>query len=235
MKFLITNDDGVEAPGIAALASAARKIGDAVVVAPEDHLSGCSHRVNLFRALELRELESNRYALDGTPADCTRVGLWDVAADADWVLSGVNDGGNLGVDVYMSGTVAAVREAALLGKAGIAFSQYRRDAVDWDNVIPTVNRVLDLLLKRPPRPGAFWNVNLPDTQRRDQSKEPEMVFCGVDLNGLQLNYEKEGTAYLHAAVYNNRPREAGADVDVCFSGNIAISEVLPTRTGRHEN
>ena len=108
MKFLLTNDDGIDAPGLDVLRRAAESLGECVTVAPHEHLSGCSHRVNTHRPLWAEEVGPGRYSLDGSPADCARIGLLHLATDADWVLSGVNDGGNLGVDVHMSGTVAAV-------------------------------------------------------------------------------------------------------------------------------
>ena len=97
-----------------------------VVVAPDRAHSGCGHRVTSDDPISVEERSPGRWSISGTPADCVRVGLWSIAPDADWILSGINLGANLGVDVFMSGTVAAVREGALLGCRGIAFSHYRR-------------------------------------------------------------------------------------------------------------
>src|SRR5438034_3567954 len=118
MKFLITNDDGIAAPGIQALWDAAARIGEPVMVAPAEAVSGCSHRVTTDGPIRIRLQELARFAIDGTPADCVRVGLHRLVPDAKWVLSGINAGGNLGHDVYLSGTVAAVREAVLHGWPG---------------------------------------------------------------------------------------------------------------------
>src|SRR5262245_12762084 len=163
MKFLLTNDDGIDAPGLQFLAQVAAEFGEVVVVAPDDARSGCGHQVNNERPLSLAEVASARFSCDGTPADCVRLGLRHVAPDADWVLSGVNDGGNLGIDVYMSGTVAAVREALLLGTPGIALSQYvgRKNAVNWASRASLLRRVLSRLLEAPPPESSFWNVNFP--------------------------------------------------------------------------
>src|SRR5207248_657733 len=113
MKFLLTNDDGIDAPGLEALRWAVEPLGTAVVLAPDRHLSGCSHRATTSQPLELKQLTLDRYTLDGSPVDCARVGLARVAKEAEWVVAGVNEGGNLGADVYLSGTVAAAREASL--------------------------------------------------------------------------------------------------------------------------
>ena len=124
--ILITNDDGIDAPGLATLAAAASALANVVVVAPTQHLSGCSHQVTVDRPLTAARVRENWYAVNGTPVDCVRLALLQICPAATWVLSGVNDGGNLGIDVWMSGTVAAVREASFLGRRGIALSQYRR-------------------------------------------------------------------------------------------------------------
>src|SRR6478672_7932026 len=126
MKLLLTNDDGIDAPGLAALQRAAEQLGQAVVAAPATHQSGCSHAVTWEKAVRIEERGPDRFAVHGTPADCARLGLLKLVPDAKWVLSGINHGGNLGADVYYSGTVAAVREAVLHGWPGIAVSYYKK-------------------------------------------------------------------------------------------------------------
>src|SRR2546421_8158247 len=121
MKLLLTNDDGIDALGLAALAEVAAAHGTLTWVAPHAHLSGCGHRVTTSEPIKLMNKGVQRWAIDGTPADCVRVALAKLAPDVAWVLSGMNHGGNLGADVYISGTVAAVREAALHGRRAIAF------------------------------------------------------------------------------------------------------------------
>ena len=108
MKFLLTNDDGIDAPGIEALVKACDALGKWTLVAPEEHHSGCSHMATTGRGLTISQRTSRSYAVDGSPVDCTRLGLYQIAPDVQWVLSGINEGGNLGADVYLSGTVAAM-------------------------------------------------------------------------------------------------------------------------------
>lgn len=226
MRVLLTNDDGVHAPGLAALHRAVSRFAVATVVAPDCHQSGCGHRVVTDRPLSAKEIADGWHAVDGTPADCTRIGVLHLATEADWVLSGINDGGNLGVDVYMSGTVAAVREAVLLGKPGIAFSQFRRTRDDFDWTVPTtwVEAVLDQLLSRPLSSGAFWNVNFPDLGGVP-SDGPEIVFCELERGHLPVTFRYDNGRYYYQGAYQDRPRTPGSDVDVCFSGRIAISQV----------
>ena len=226
MKFLLTNDDGIDAEGLAALAEAAAPLGTIVCVAPDSHHSGCGHRVTTDRPLRLRPLGDNRWSLDGTPADCVRVTLAHVAPDVDWVLSGVNHGGNLGVDVFHSGTVAAVREAALHGKPGIALSHYRRrgaEGTDWLRVATWACRVLKQLLDRPVERGTFWNVNLPHPLASDV--QPRIIFCPLEAGPLPLCFRTEGDLLHYSGNYHERHRQPGTDVDVCFSGQIAVSEL----------
>ena len=157
MKFLLTNDAGIDAAGLSALLTAARGLGDPVVVAPAGPQSGVSHAVTTGTAVRFEDRGPDRYAVHGTPADCVRVGLHRLCPDATWVLSGINHGGNLGADVYYSGTVAAVREAVLHGWTGIAFSHYRRRELefDWPRAARWTGFVLADLLARPMVPGAF--------------------------------------------------------------------------------
>src|SRR4051794_39363931 len=107
MRLLLTNDDGIAAPGLLALESAVRHLGaEFVVVAPASVCSGCGHRVTTDGTIRVEERTPGRFAVEGTPADCVRLALHALATGVDWVLSGINAGGNLGADVYHSGTVA---------------------------------------------------------------------------------------------------------------------------------
>lgn len=229
MKFLITNDDGIDAGGLATLIDAASQFGQCVVLAPDRHLSGCAHQATTHRPISLTRRTDVLHCIDGTPVDCVRLGLGHIATDADWVLSGVNEGGNLGADVYHSGTVAAAREAALLGRPTIAISQYRRrgTAVDWARAVQRAADVLKTLLALPPERGAIWNVNLPD--REGQVDPPAMIFCPLDPHPLPVEFRQmEDGTYRYAGVYHAREKAAKHDVDECFAGSIAISKlVLP--------
>jgi 5'-nucleotidase len=223
MKLLLTNDDGIAAAGLAALQEAAAQLGKPVIVAPAEALSGCSHRVTTTGPLCVERRGPGRYAVSGTPADCVRIGLHRLAPDADWVLSGINAGGNLGADVWHSGTVAAVREAVLHGWPGVALSHYHRRGrdLDWRRAAGLVLPLLRDLLARPWQPGTFWNVNLPHPDAT--GPEPEVVFCPLDPSPLPLSYREEAEGLHYDGDYHLRRRVAGADVDVCFGGKIAVT------------
>lgn len=226
MKFLLSNDDGIEAGGLAALLAAAQHFGEAVVVAPAGPQSGVSHAVTWEAALRVEERGPQSFAVHGTPADCARIGLLRIVPDAKWVLSGINHGGNLGADVYYSGTVAAVREAVLHGWPGIAFSHYHRAGLsfDWPRASGWVGRVLAELLSRPTEPGLFYNVNFPHLNADDP--DPEIVFCPLDPNPLPLSYRHaEDGCHYYDGEYHLRQRQKGSDVDVCFGGQIAVTAI----------
>ena len=225
MKFLLTNDDGIDAPGLQALFEAATPLGESVLVAPTAALSGCSHRVTTDAPFRVCRRQPSRYAVEGTPADCVRVGLHRLVPDAAWVLSGINNGGNLGADVHHSGTVAAVREAVLHGLPGVALSQYRKRGMefDWQRAAAWVAALLRELLRRTDVPGVFWNVNLPHLP--PDAPDPEVIFCPLDPAPLPLNFRRDGDLWHYAGEYHNRRRGSGTDVDVCFGGNIAVTRM----------
>lgn len=225
MKLLLTNDDGIEAPGLKALAELAAQFGTPLTIAPCLAHSGCGHRVTTDRPLRVIAHRADSYAVEGTPADCVRVGLHALATDVDWVLAGVNEGANLGVDVHHSGTVAAVREAVLHGRPGIALSQYRKRGgeIDWRRAVHWLQPVLAELMARPWTPGTLWNVNLPHLG--PDAAEPRVVYCPLEAAPLPLDYRREEDVLHYCGDYHRRPRAPGSDVDVCFGGNIAVTRV----------
>ncbi len=225
MKFFLTNDDGFDAPGLQALLEAVEGLGECVVGAPHEPLSGCSHQVTTHEPIRVEARGLSRYSLSGTPADCVRIGLRQLASNADCVLSGINQGGNLGADVYYSGTVAAVREGVLEGVPGIAVSQYcKKDfPIDWTRSARWVRPLLRKLLQAPWAAGTFWNINLPHLE--PGRPDPQTVYCPLDLSPLPVIYRMEGNGFLYDGNYHQRRCDPGTDVDACFRGDIAVTQV----------
>lgn len=236
MRFLVTNDDGVGAAGIELLAKVAAKFGEVTVVAPEFEQSGMSHKITFEPGLKIKRVESSElpagtaniqqvFSVNGTPADCVRLAVATLPNDFDWVLSGVNDGANLGVDVFYSGTVAAAREAALLGLPAIAISQYRSkyaQPFDWTPQEQVVERLLKAYISGQKRSKPHWlNCNLPDPIDYPQNN-PEFVECETDYHPLPNKYVESEDGLALAFKYQERPRYPGKDLDVCFGGNVAI-------------
>ncbi|MEM9904135.1 MAG: 5'/3'-nucleotidase SurE [Cyanobacteria bacterium P01_D01_bin.44] len=220
-QIVLTNDDGIDAPGIHALKRALNGQPSAIV-APDQPLSGCSHQLNRGGPLAIDVRGEHEYAIGGTPADCARVALSHLYPQAQWVLSGINAGGNLGSDIHVSGTVAAVREAALLRVNGIAISHYiyQRQPVDWDRAARLTARVLAKLMSESHQPGRFWNVNLPYGV-----PEPDIVFCEACTQPLPTAYEIRDGQFHYTGDYGSRSRDPGADVDLCFAGKITVTEI----------
>ncbi len=231
MKLLLTNDDGIHADGLAALERAMSRFGLVRVVAPRESLSGCGHQITTHRPLHVEQVAGDRFAVDGSPADCTRLGLLHLATDSDWVLSGINAGGNLGVDIHMSGTVAAAREAALIGHRAIAFSQYRDRGgdFDWEQASETAAWIFQQLHDLPLASGCFWNVNFPDL--KGERCIPEMVMCTPDPHPLAIDYERSESQFLYRGIYQHRQFHSGTDVDCCFRGYVTVSKVSSAVVG----
>ena len=216
MKFALTNDDGIDAPGLETLERVCSALGSTVTVAPSLPQSGSGHRVTISEPLRFEARGDKRYALDGFPPDCSRLALSHFATDADWLIAGINQGANLGVDTYMSGTAAAAREAAILGRPAIAISQYigKGKELDWELTERRALRVISELLSKPAPEGAFWNINLanPDNTETDL----ELVYCKVDPSAHGTSYELDGDSFNYQDDYHNRARLPGMDIEVCM-------------------
>ena len=146
MKILITNDDGVFAPGIVPLVEYAKKMGEVTVVAPKVEQSGKSHALDFTHPLEIKQLDLfsgvRTFSVDSTPADCVRFAICGLKEKFDLVLSGINRGVNLGADLVYSGTVGAIFEAARLGVPGIALSTYPNTL---DGAVKLLDKVFDFV------------------------------------------------------------------------------------------
>ncbi|MFN5756311.1 MAG: 5'/3'-nucleotidase SurE [Planctomycetia bacterium] len=243
MNIVLTNDDGIDAPGLAALEAACRRaLPDAcrlVVVAPKEPHSGCGHRVTTDRPLVLERVGPDRFHVDGTPADCVRLALHALFSGdeppLDWVFSGINAGGNLGVDIHHSGTVAAAREATLHGVRSLAASHYHRreSPIDWERASRWMAEILAAVVGRegaageplngaqPLGAGEFWNVNFPHPL--EPVEFPAIIECAIDPSPLPIGYDQADEGWRYRSRYHERPRLPGGDVDTCFSGRIAVS------------
>jgi 5'-nucleotidase len=166
-RILVTNDDGINAPGLRILERVARALSpDVWVVAPETNQSGASHSLTMHRPLRIRKVSRRRFAIDGTPTDCVLLALQTVIKNGavDLVLSGVNHGANLGEDVTYSGTIAAAMEATLFNVPAIALSQSCRNGhpVKWATAEQHAPEVISRLFSEDWQKDLLMNVNFPD-------------------------------------------------------------------------
>lgn len=203
--ILLTNDDGIDAPGLLAMHDAIsqwiRTTGNAdryriMVVAPDRGRSECGHSVTTTRDLSVTETQAGWFAVDGTPVDCVRSAMTVLCPNASLVFSGINAGANVGVDLLVSGTFAAAREAALHGVHSMAVSHYRRPEVPktWDHSGRWLKPVLDSFFRevgltgesndaktvgdQDHQPGQLWNVNLPAID--PETDLPPILDCEVE-------------------------------------------------------
>ncbi len=237
MKLLITNDDGIDAPGLAALVeSVCYAMGnqvEVIVVAPDRGRSECGHSVTNGRPLVVKSVRPNWFQIDGTPVDCVRAGLGVLAKGADAVISGVNAGANLGVDLHVSGTFAAAREAAISGVPALAVSHYRRPDIEktWDHVPrwtkETIEEFLQISRQLKDSP-LLWNLNLPAID--PAIEQPPRVRCDVDWEPMTRTAHHRESEIHFESDFHGRPRKPGLDVEQCFGGAITLSDI---RLDRH--
>lgn len=167
MKILLTNDDGIYAPGIAAIAKTLRKVADVTIVAPDSERSAVSHAITLAHPIWFKKVKRDKkffgYAISGTPADCVKFGV-DVILKAkpDLVVSGINFGDNDGCSVFYSGTVAGAREGALLGIPSMAISLATFDNPDFAYAAKVGARLAKKIFENNLPAETFLNVNVPN-------------------------------------------------------------------------
>jgi 5'-nucleotidase len=163
MRILVSNDDGILAPGLAVLAEACRHVGQVTVVAPDREQSGTSHSLTLHHPLRPARRHDGSFQVDGTPTDCVLLAIGELMPEApDFVFSGINHGPNMGEDVLYSGTVSAAMEAVALGVPGIAVSLASRDEQLLASYQDVVNTLVRRITEVPDFPrDTLLNINLP--------------------------------------------------------------------------
>lgn len=162
-RILVTNDDGYSAQGIGALMGALDGLGELWMVAPDGEQSAVSHALTLDRPLRVRRLGERRFAVNGTPTDCVTLGISNLLADRppDLVVSGINRGGNMGVDVHYSGTVSAAFEGVILGYPAIAVSQVVGEGMSWDASAALARELAAWVLEHGLPESTLLNANVP--------------------------------------------------------------------------
>jgi len=168
MRFLLSNDDGIQATGLSVLERVVRPLGEVDVVAPDRERSGAGHSLTLHHPLRVAEVSPRHWAVTGTPTDAVLLALEELLPERpDWVLSGINHGPNMGEDVTYSGTVAAAMEGTILGIPSIAISIAGRSGFHFDALEETMRRLIGLLLRFPLQPYQLLNVNVPNRAPED--------------------------------------------------------------------
>ncbi|MGB7343986.1 MAG: 5'/3'-nucleotidase SurE [Pirellulaceae bacterium] len=241
MKIILTNDDGIDAPGLEALWSSVQNAlsdqsPEIIVVAPDRGRSECGHSVTQGRPLVIKQVKPSWYSVDGTPVDCVRVAMTTLMKEPTLVFSGINQGANLGVNLTVSGTFAAAREAALHNIPAVAISHYRRPDVpkNWahcsDWLATTLSEFAATARMSNSQTSPLWNVNLPATNVAEGNEHavfPTIQWCHVDRCPIPRQARQDGEMVSFDLDFHSRPREVGSDVDHCFAGQMTISKVSP--------
>ncbi|MDX5361688.1 MAG: 5'/3'-nucleotidase SurE [Alphaproteobacteria bacterium] len=231
-RILLTNDDGIHAPGLKVLEAIARQLSDDVwVVAPETEQSGASHSLTLHLPLRLRQVEERRYAVLGTPTDCVMMAVKHILKDhkPDLILSGVNRGQNMAEDVTYSGTIAAAMEGTILGVPSIALSQawgINNRKVPWETAeahgAPLVKKLVD----------AGWpahvlvNINFPDVHPDGVAGVKVTRQGQRDQSALHILERQDGRGvpyfWLGFRRVESKPGE-GTDLNTVYQGAISVT------------
>ena len=228
MRILITNDDGVYAEGIRLLAEWAKKLGEVTVVAPKREQSGKSHAINFTEPMEIKRVELmegvEAYSCDSTPADCVRYGIAGLKRSYDLVLSGINRGVNLGVDMIYSGTVAAIFEAAYWNHNALAFSTYPDSA---EEAAAELDRIYNYIKEKKLFDyNPIYNVNIPKESRGIKITCQGSPYFDDDFKHV------EGDLYLQTGkrVEDEHPTDLTRDTVAMENGYTTLTPLTLCRT-----
>ncbi len=233
MRILLTNDDGINAPGLAVIEELARGLSDDVwIVAPETDQSGLAHSLTLSHPLRVREVRKQVFAVNGTPTDCVIMGIRHLLPEKpDLVLSGVNGGQNVGDHVTYSGTVAGAMEGTLLGVRSIALSQaFSFDgtrATPWETTKAHAPDLLKKLLTLDFPVGTLLNVNFPNCQP-DEVRGTSVVRQGKFEHSLGIGERKDGRGLPYFWLeFQGSPPEHQPETDIAalVDNHIAVTPV----------
>lgn len=231
MLILLTNDDGIYAPGLAALSRALKQLGEVQVVAPATEQSGVGHSITYLRPLILKEVFQGDkhfgFAVDGSPADCVKLGVTELCPRRpDVVVSGINVGLNAGIAVLYSGTVAAAIEGAFFGMTSIAVSLQFEENPLFDRAAEIAVQIIAQLLEKKPAGSRLFNLNIPTAAVFNP--QPEVCVVPMDVRQFGERYEKRvdpwgRTYYWATGEPAPEPGDHGTDLSVLAQGKIAIT------------
>ncbi|MBX9805526.1 MAG: 5'/3'-nucleotidase SurE [Alphaproteobacteria bacterium] len=230
MRILLSNDDGIHAPGLKTLEKIARELSDDVwVVAPEMDQSGASHSLTLRDPLRIREISERRFAISGTPTDCVMIAAKHILKEKPptLVLSGVNHGSNMAEDITYSGTVAAAMEASVLGIPAIALSlvvDYNHPA-KWSTAEHYAPDIIRRLLKIKFQDNIFININFPDLIA---SSVKGIAITNQGQRRIVSNLEEKvdprgGQYYWIGAIHYDGSGDEGTDLKANANGMISVT------------
>ena len=230
MKILLTNDDGIFAPGLAAIYQELVKIGDVTVVAPADSRSGTSHSITFFRPLVCEKVDINGrftgFSVQGSPADCVKLAVMELhQGPIDLLVAGINNGANAGINVYYSGTVAAAREGAFLKIPAVAMSVAAEEQMDFESAAKYCAEILKKLM--PVKSGDVININIPQLSKgrpKGIRFVPQSSECFDEYYIRQKN--EQGQTVFQLAGELNNVDEKHVDTTSLVEGFVTITALV---------
>ena len=229
MKILVTNDDGIQAESLKTLVKKAMQFGEVICIAPIEEQSGKSQSLIIKEPFIFKQVEDiiegvKTYVISSTPADCVRVAYSLLDKDYDLILSGVNDGYNLGEDIHYSGTMAAATEAAILGKKTIAFSTKFNDV---DKIYNDLSKVMEYIMENKLLDvWPLYNVNIPLSYKG-------IKFAGQGHTHFEIIFDQNGD-YVRSVgrpvIFGDDSEES--DVQVVFENYVSIAPLRYNRTNK---
>ncbi|MCC7474025.1 MAG: 5'/3'-nucleotidase SurE [Pirellulales bacterium] len=239
MKILLTNDDGIYAPGLAAMERALRRLGDVHVVAPAVEQSGVGHSITFLSPLMAKEVFDGKqrrgWAVEGSPADCVKLAVAEFCKDPDLVVSGINGGLNLGINVLYSGTVAGATEGAVFGITSVAISLEYDERADFDRAGEMGVRLIEQILEqRDASAHHLYNINIPTAAL---TRPSEVLVVPMATVGWSAEFDRrtdpKGRRYYWATGTQAAP-VAGelTDLEAWEQGYITVTPLRIDRTER---
>jgi 5'-nucleotidase len=231
MKILLTNDDGIHAPGLRAMLDVLQEFGDVQVVAPLVEQSGAGHRITYLHPIMVKEIKEDGehfgWAVDGSPADCVKLGVLEFCkGEPDLIVSGINSGANVGINVLYSGTVAAAIEGAFFGITSIAVSLSQGTPPDYPATAIRALHLIRQLLQQVPKKGMLWNVNFPNSSPAGP-KGVRLTSMGVRRRNdtVEKRTDPRGRPYYWSGLdpIKNHTPDPGSDVEALAAELVSMT------------
>jgi 5'-nucleotidase len=231
LLILLTNDDGIYAPGLVALERQLEQLGDVYVVAPATEQSGVGHSITYLRPLIVKEVFDARqrrgWAVEGSPADCVKLGLFEYCPRRpDLVVSGINSGLNAGINVLYSGTVAAAIEGAFFGITSIAVSLEFDEHAQYDRAAVIARQIIEKIQKQRSEKPQLYNLNIPTAAIAQEQPAVRVVPMGLvrSAEHYEKRIDPRGRKYFWATGELYPPGlEQATDLSALKSGNITLT------------
>ncbi len=233
MQILLSNDDGIHAPGLWATKQALLQLGEVEVVAPAHEQSGVGHSVTYRSPLQVDESfhrgERRGWAVHGSPADCVKLGIMELSPRRpELIVSGINSGSNYGINVLYSGTVAAAIEGAFFGITSVAISLSMDSPPDYEKTAARSVSIIRRLLQENPQPGLLWSINFPRSDAQIKGVRFVSMCVNRHTETVERRIDPRGKPYFWASLdpLENYSMDEGTDIHALAQGYITVTPLM---------